>query len=118
MASAGSIPGIPGASEPTFYTRDRQFIPMDHIVYELCEALRQADFQYDPRITKSVIQAARHLVGTTDGVEANELASQVCDSLRPAHIMLHPHQVETLLAAYGRLVLDLEITGVMESEAI
>jgi len=52
------IPGIPGASEPSFRTRDRVWIALDDLVYETCTKLEELGFSLSPYSCKAAIQIA------------------------------------------------------------
>ena len=47
-----SIPGIPGAPNPTFRTRDRVYVSLDQVIVELCEELGEGDWWWLGRLRK------------------------------------------------------------------
>ena len=50
------IPGIPGASEPSFRTRDQVWIALDDLVYETCTKLEVLGIVLSPYACKAAIQ--------------------------------------------------------------
>ena len=56
------IPGIPGASEPSFRTRDRIWIALDDLVYETCSKLEELGLAISPYACKAAIQISRQLM--------------------------------------------------------
>ena len=56
------IPGIPGASEPSFRTRDRVWIALDDLVYETCSKLEEEGVLLSPYSCKAAIQVSRQLM--------------------------------------------------------
>ncbi len=117
MAKHEPIPGIPGAAEPTFYTRDRRFLSLDRIVHELCDLMADDGHPVSPRVAKAAVQSGRHVVCIHDGLRAEELAERVSWELRGSHVLLPPQLVERLLVTYGRLVIELDITSITDNLA-
>ena len=76
------IPGIPGASEPSFRTRGQIWVALDDLVYETCTHLDTFGVIVSPYVCKGTIQVSRQLmlVGTTSAGEG--LAEEVAMRLR------------------------------------
>ena len=109
------IPGLPGASEPTFRTRDRHWMGLDTLVFEVCMRLEdESGFVVDPAVAKATIQLARHLVVNEDGLEGEALLEEVAVRLRPLRVLLKAFHVGAILGAYARLVVELDITETCE----
>ena len=117
MANHEPIPGIPGAADPTFYTRDRRLLSLDRIIHELTDLMADDGHPISPRVAKAAVQAGRQIVCRYDGLRAEQLALRVSRDLRAARILLPPALVERLLVAYGRLVIELDITSITDTLA-
>jgi len=117
MAKHEPIPGIPGAADPTFCTRDRRFLSLDRVVHELCDLMEDDGTPISPRVAKAAVQSGRQIVCRYDGLCADELATRVSLELRRARVLLTPTLVERLLVTYGRLVIELDITSITDTLA-
>lgn len=110
-----SIPGIPGASEPSFRTRDAHLVGLDALILETCGRLARAGMPMSPMVVKAAVQVAREILHALDeGPERDELVAQVTQRLRRRYVLLTPAHVSAVLENYGRLVLELDITEVTE----
>jgi hypothetical protein len=115
---AMSIRGIPGASNPTFRTRDRVYVSLDQIIVELCQELGREGFLLSRQIAKTVVQCARCYLNSDDGVgDMDGLCQVVFEDLKAHRVLFVPHRVEQVLTAYGQVYSSLEIEDVTELEA-
>ena len=109
------IPGIPGASEPSFRTRDQIWIALDDLVHETCERLEEKGVIISPYVCKGAIQVSRQLmlVGSTSAGEV--LVNEVSLRLRQRGVLLRPELAADILRAYGMVVMGMEIAEVLET---
>ena len=113
-----SIPGIPGASNPTFRTRDRVYVSLDQIIVELCEELKAEGLSVAPSIAKTIVQTARgYLRCQEEQMGMEELSMAVFDDLKVHRILFVPKRVAQVLTMYGRVYASLEIEDVTDLEA-
>jgi hypothetical protein len=113
------IPGIPGAPNPTFRTRDRVYVSLDQIIVELCEELQAEGLLLSKQIAKTVVQCARSYLQCDEGVSDMEgLCQAVFEDLKPLRVLFVPDRVRQVLTAYGRVYASLEIEDVTDMEAV
>jgi len=114
-----SIPGIPGAPNPTFRTRDRVYVSLDQIIVELCEELQGEGLLLSQQVAKTVVQCARSYLHSEDGVnDMGGLCQAVFEDLKLHRILFVPDRVKQVLTAYGRVYASLEIEDVTDLEAV
>jgi len=106
------IPGIPGASEPTFRTRDCQWMGLDTLVMETCADLEEEGWVVSPHAAKVTIQVARCTVQGPVELDTPSLIAAVREGLRPRYVLLTEEQVEAVLTAYARVVLTMDIAEI------
>jgi hypothetical protein len=108
------IPGLPGASEPTFRTRDRRWMGLDTLVMDTTRRLADAGWAVSPVAAKAAIQLARHLVVVEEELSGDALIDAISVRLRRQRVLLTPEHVGRILGAYARLVVELDITETCE----
>ncbi|MCB9744835.1 MAG: hypothetical protein H6741_03900 [Alphaproteobacteria bacterium] len=108
------IPGLPGASEPSFRTRGRALLSLDTLVEEVRERLEADGLAISARVVKAAIQSARWVICMHEDLDVEELALQVSEELRRHHVLFVPDMVEEVLVTYVRLVIELDIEEVYE----
>ena len=114
-----SIPGIPGAPNPTFRTRDRVYVSLDQVIVELCEELGEEGLVVARSVAKTVVQCARFYLRAEKGPQGlEEISDAVFRDLKMHRILLVPHRVRQVLTAYGRVYASLQIEDVTEQEAV
>ena len=114
-----SIPGIPGAPNPTFRTRDRVYVSLDQVIVELCEELSEEGLVVARSVAKTVVQCARFYLRSEKGPQdLEEISEAVYRDLKMHRILLVPHWVRQVLTAYGRVYASLQIEDVTEQEAV
>ena len=114
-----SIPGIPGAPNPTFRTRDRVYVSLDQLIVELCEELQGEGLLVSRPIAKTIVQCARCYLNGDEKVQSMEsLCLAVFTDLKAHRILFVPHRVKQVLTAYGRVYASLEIEDVTDQEAV
>ena len=109
------IPGIPGASEPSFRTRDRIWIALDDLVYETCSKLEELGLAISPYACKAAIQISRQLMLVDSPALGDELAAEVSLRLRQRGVILRQELTREVLRAYGHVVMGLQIAEVQET---
>jgi hypothetical protein len=109
-----AIPGIPGASEPTFLTRDRSLVSFDTLIRSVCEELDELGQEVSAHIAKAVVQCARDLVNVLEGQDGFGLSSAVASELRSFHILVLTPLVQLILTTYAQLTARLDIAQVHE----
>ena len=75
-----SIPGIPGASEPAFRTRDARWMGLDALVHETRASLVAEGTNVSLIAVKSAIQLARQVVQEPTDRSTEELVATVTES--------------------------------------
>jgi hypothetical protein len=108
------IPGVPGASEPAFRTRDARWMGLDTLVQETCTLLAEAGIDVSLVAAKAAIQVARSVVQGPDGHEADALISVVTDRLRGCGVLLPSSCVKAVLTTYARVIVNLEVAEINE----
>ncbi|MCB9758831.1 MAG: hypothetical protein H6739_03245 [Alphaproteobacteria bacterium] len=108
-----TIPGLPGASEPTFRTRDRSLFSLDMLVREVCERLVDDGLNVSPRVAKAAIQCARRWICEREELDVDALSLLVSRDLRHHRVLLIPDMVSEVLVTYVRLVIELDVAEVM-----
>ena len=109
-----SIPGIPGASEPSFRTRDRRWMGLDALVHETCAHLEEEGMAVSPVAAKAAIQIARFVVQEPVERESSELVDTVVDRLRARRVVLPANTVLAILATYTRVIIVLDVLEINE----
>ena len=105
------IAGLPGASEPSFRTRDNALVSFDTLVGRVVEGVEQP---LSHEVVKATIQCARHVVCSVKDLDGASLAELVMRDLRRFHILLVQPLIEAILACYAGLVARLDIAEVVE----
>ncbi len=106
------IPGLPGAAETTFRTRDALLVSLDRLVAEVCAELAEQGTELSLRTAKAAIQAARAAITRQPGLTEVALVDTIRERLRQEHILLPAPMVSALLRTYLRKVVELDITEV------
>ena len=110
-----SIPGLPGASDPSFRTHCCHWMSLDTLVHEVCKQLQGKDgVEFNAFSVKVTIQQARRVLARIEQVDEAQLVASVTQHLRAERVLLQPSQVRTILTQYGRLWKELEIAEVLE----
>ena len=107
-------PGIPGAPEPTFRTRDREYVSLDELIKDVCTELATRDILVDAPVVKAAVQCARDSVQGTESPGLDGLAQQVSEDLRRERVHLVPRLVRQVLLSYGRVVTELDIAETID----
>ena len=108
-----SIPGLLGASEPAFRTRDARWMGLDSIVQEVAAALGGID-ELSLVALKSTIQMARQVVQEPVERTPEALYKAVSDRLRRRGVLMPATRVANVLAAYASVIVSLEVLGINE----
>ena len=110
-----SIPGIPGASNPSFRTRDRTVVSLDQLIVEICEDLKGQGLSVAPFVAKTIVQLARKnlALGTAD-VDMNALNERVYEELKLHRILIVPERVGMVVKAYGEVFSEMQIEDTVE----
>ena len=106
------IAGLPGASEPSFMTRDRALVSFDTLVTHTVEEMLEQGHELSTEVTKATIQLARQLVCATRNLDRVGLAELVTRELRRFRIVLMRPLVEAILATYAGIVARMDIAEV------
>lgn len=112
--NAHRIPGVPGATEPTFRTGDRRWMGLDSLVWETCARLEERRQALQPAVVKAVIQVARMAVQGPERLEGQALVDEVTLRLRHERVLLPAARVRAVLLAYLTVVGELEIQEINE----
>ena len=108
------IPGIPGASEPSFRTRDRRWIALDSLVRETCVHLEEEGLTVSPVAAKAVIQLARLIVQEPVERDSGTLAETIVQRLRARRVILPANTVLAVLTAYAHVIVVLDVLEINE----
>ena len=109
-----SIPGIPGASEPAFRTRDSRWMGLDALVHETRASLVAGGENVSLIAVKSAIQLARQVVQEPTDRSTEELVVTVTERLQHRKVILPIDVVRGVLNAYARVIVELEILEINE----
>jgi hypothetical protein len=108
------IPGIPGASEPSFRTRDARWMGLDSLVQETCSTLEDEGLTVSLIAAKATIQIARSVVqGPVDRTQ-EQLSAVIADRLRARRVIMPVEHVSQILEAYAQVIVSLEILEINE----
>ncbi len=108
------IPGIPGASEPSFRTRDRRWMGLDALVHETCATLQEEGVTVSPYAAKAVIQIARFVVQEPVERNTDELVETIVDRLQARCVLLPPNTVLAVLTTYAHVIVVLDVLEINE----
>ena len=106
------IPGLPGATETTFLTRDALLVSLDRLVEEVCMELAESGVEVAPPVAKAAIQAARASITRESDQDESGLLARVQERLRRELILLPASVVGELLRRYLCKVMELDVTEV------
>ncbi|MCP4803998.1 MAG: hypothetical protein GY913_08805 [Proteobacteria bacterium] len=109
-----TIAGLPGASDPSFRTRDNALVSFDTLVGSVVDALDEAGRDVSHEVVKATIQCARHVVCSVSDLDGAGLAEHVMRDLRRFHILLVQPLILAIIASYAQLVAVLDIAEVHE----
>jgi hypothetical protein len=109
-----SIPGIPGASEPTFRTRDRRWMGLDALIHETCANMQEEGVTISPYAAKATIQMARFVVQEPVERDTPELVETVVERLRARCVVLPPNTVLAILTTYAHVIVVLDVLEINE----
>ena len=101
------IPGIPGASEPAFRTRDSRWMGLDSLVEETCTMLSEAGKDVSLVAAKATIQLARF-------VDQDELCSEIAARLQRRKVIMSVEHVQAVLLAYAQVIVALDVLEINE----
>lgn len=106
-----SIVGLPGASEPSFMTRDRALVSFDTLISNTVAELAEAGVDISNEVAKATVQCARQLVCSMKNLDKSSLSEIVMRELRRFRIILVRPLVEAVLQAYAGVVsrMDIEV---------
>ena len=111
-----SIPGIPGASNPSFRTRDRLVVSLDQLIVEICEELKVQGLPVAPFVAKTTVQLARKaLFRAGSDVDMDDLNQTVFEELKLHRILVIPSRVGMIIKAYGAVFSEMQIEDTVES---
>lgn len=108
------IPGLAGASEPSFRTADRRWLDLDSLVRETTQRLAEGGLEMSPTAVKSAIQMGRALLAARDELRGEALGEAVSAQLRHRRVILSPAVAQRVLQAYAAVFVDLEVLEVNE----
>lgn len=108
------IPGIPGASEPSFRTGERGWMSLDQVVHEAVAWLDTDGIELSPYVVKATVQLTRRLLDGGDELVGDALYLRVQLQLRQAGVLLQPGQVERIVRVYASVVAILDIRDTSE----
>ncbi len=108
------IPGIPGASEPAFRTRDARWMGLDALVRETCAFLEEDGIVISLIAAKATIQLARRTVQEPLERDQDELCSVISDRLRSRRVLMPVPSVRDVIQAYARVIVSLDILEINE----
>jgi len=109
-----SIPGIPGASEPSFRTRDRRWMGLDALVHETCAHMEEEGVTVSPFAAKATIQLARIVVQEPVERDTNELVETLVDRLRVRCVVMPANTVLAILTTYAEVIVALDVLEINE----
>lgn len=108
------IPGIPGAGEPAFRTRDARWMGLDALVQETCTTLAEDGVDLSLVAVKATIQMARLVVQGPVEREADELVAIVSSRLQARRVIMSPDRVQAVLTTYAQVIIGLDILEINE----
>ena len=108
------IPGIPGASEPSFRTRDRRWMGLDALVRETCAHLEEDDLFVSPVAAKATIQLARLVVQEPVDRDTGQLVETIVKRLRARRVIIPPNTALAVLTAYAHVIVVLDVLEINE----
>ena len=108
------IPGIPGASEPAFRTRDARWMGLDAVVQETVTVLKEEGFDVSLMAAKATIQIARFVVQEPVERDTDALIATVQDRLRARCVVLPADIVREVLATYAQVIVVLDVLEINE----
>ncbi len=108
------IPGIPGASEPSFRTRDRRWMGLDALVHETCANMAEDGLTVSPYAAKATIQIARFVVQEPVERDTGALVDTIVDRLRARCVLLSHNMVIAVLTTYAHVIVVLDVLEINE----
>mgnify|MGYP001359994237 CR=1 FL=1 len=108
------IPGIPGASEPAFRTRDARWMGLDAVVQETVAVLKEEGFEVSLMAAKATIQIARFVVQEPVERDTEALLAAVNERLRARCVLLPTELVREVLATYTQVIVVLDVLEINE----
>ena len=108
------IPGIPGASEPSFRTRDRRWMGLDSLVRETCAHLSEEGLEVSPVAAKATIQLARFVVQEPIERDTEALVETIVGRLRARCVVMPANMVLAVLTTYARVIVLLDVLEINE----
>ena len=108
------IPGIPGASEPAFRTRDARWMGLDALVHETCAVLDEEGISVSPVAAKAAIQIARFVVQEPVERDTDGLIRAVAERLRARRVLLPLDVVREILTTYAQVIVVLDVLEINE----
>lgn len=108
------IPGIPGASEPAFRTRDARWMGLDALIRETCTVLEEDGIVISLVAAKATIQIVRRVVQEPLDRDQGELCLVVQERLRSRRVLMPLSSVRDVIETYARVIVSLEILEINE----
>ena len=108
------IPGIPGASEPSFRTRDRRWMGLDALVRETCAHLEEEGLSVSPVAAKATIQLARFIVQEPIERDTDALVETIVERLRARRVLIPANMALAVLTAYAHVIVVLDVLEINE----
>ena len=109
-----SIPGIPGASEPTFRTRDARWMGLDALVQETVTVMKEEGVEVSLVAAKTTIQLGRIVVQEPIERDSDELIGAVYRRLRGQRVLIPIEVVQKILATYAQVIVTLDVLEINE----
>ncbi|MCK6502610.1 hypothetical protein L6R53_04315 [Myxococcota bacterium] len=110
----GPIPGLPGASQPSFRTGRRGWVGLDQVVHEVVAWLAADGVELSPYVVKVAIQVTRRRLDGASELAGAELFAVVQVDLRSARVVLPLDRVEQVVRAWASVVALLDIRDTRE----
>lgn len=109
-----SIPGIPGASEPAFRTRDSRWVGLDALIHEACATLTESGCDVSLVAAKATVQIARFVVQEPVERDQDELCIEISRRLRSRKVIMPASRVRQVLTAYAQVIVMLDVLEINE----
>lgn len=110
----GPIPGLPGASQPSFRTGRRGWVGLDQVVHEVVAWLDADGVEASAHVVKVTIQVTRRRLDGACELAGGELFEAVRLDLHAARVILPAARVEQIVRAWASVVALLDIRDTRE----
>ncbi|MCB9778223.1 MAG: hypothetical protein H6742_06650 [Alphaproteobacteria bacterium] len=98
------IPGLPGATSPSFQSDGRGVLGLDDVVHEVVAWLDRDGLSLSPFAVKATVQVMRAELTARDEGDLAALLRSVHVELRRQGVLLQPRQVERVLRVYASVI--------------